>query len=107
MDGISKFDELRRKTDRQLVNLLTRKLDSGFAICASIGSAAEPSAAFAMLQSASHDASRLLSLLGEISPEERDGLRRQVRYLERLIERLEQQFAGGAKGSKLQFATCA
>jgi|GEM_PF-2481227 hypothetical protein len=107
MEGLSKFDELRRKTDREIVNLLNRKLDSGFALCASAGSAAEPSEAWAKAQRAYLEAARLLPLLGGIGPEERDGLRRRVRDLERSIERLERQLARPAEGCQLQLASCA
>jgi len=93
MKGISKFDELRRKTDQELVYLLRRSLETGFAACASIELSADHGAvgaAYARAKRASLNGALLLHMLGETSAAERMRMETQLRCLERIVKRIGQ-----------------
>ena len=89
-----KFDELRRKTDRELVYLLKRNLETGFAACASIALSADHPAAgagYARARRASLDALLLLRMLRETGLGERARFETQLHCLDRIVKRLGQE----------------
>ena len=91
MEAICKFDELRRKTDRELVHLLKRNLEVGFVACASIALSADHPAAgagYARARRAALDGLLVLHMLRETGPGERARLETQLRCLERIVKRL-------------------
>lgn len=88
MKSLSKFDELRLKTDRELINLATHELDLGFhAALEALNSAGHSASAEDCLPPYAH-ASRLIYLLSESSAEERNGLQSRLEHLQVMVDAL-------------------
>ncbi len=91
MPGLSKFDELRRKTGNELLKLLNDDLDLGLAAARDALKPANDAAAkrsYTQAKRAHAEASRLLPLAYEIADEERIGLQLRLNRLSLMIEAL-------------------
>jgi hypothetical protein len=91
VNEISKFDELRLKTDGELVQLAAHQLDLGIrAACEALNSADNPAHADGYLpaQDAYLNASRLIRLLSEISADQRRVLELRLEHLRVMVEAL-------------------
>ncbi len=90
MIAVSKFDELRMKTERELVQLVERELDVGMREARQVPEAETPALAeehFLTAQRAYAEVSRLIPLVEETSDVRRQ-LEEQVRYFGKMIDGL-------------------
>jgi len=92
MNGLSKFDELRIKTDRQLLQLLNNELDGGLgAACETLGSADDPAFTkerYVKAKRAYTEVLRLMRVAYEITEDERNRLESRLNRLRRILEGL-------------------
>lgn len=92
MAELSKFDELRIKTEEQLVQLINNELDLGIREASqalrSADSWADAEECYRRAQRAYAEAPRLISLVAEITEEERGTLEARLKYLREMLEGL-------------------
>lgn len=92
MTAITKFDELRLKTNRQLIRLLNRELDLGICYAQRALKAADRRASveryYAPARSAHAEAARLILLAEDIDHDERRQIESRLQRLWEMIEPL-------------------
>ena len=92
MNGISKFDQLRIKTDRELLQLLTNELDHGLTVACealmSIDGGVSVEESYAKAKRAYTEASRWLCLIREITARERAKLELNLSRLRAILKGL-------------------
>lgn len=92
MTGLSKFDELRTKTDRQVIQLIRNALDTGLRnaqkalLCADDWVVAE--VCYRKARAAYADTGRLIRLIGAAPPGERAELESEFEHLGRMLHSL-------------------
>jgi hypothetical protein len=91
MNGLSKFDQLRIKTDRELIQLANHQLDFGFRAALEALNSADNSATadgYLRAREVCASVSRLILLLSENGADERQRMQSRLEHLQVMVEAL-------------------
>jgi hypothetical protein len=88
MRSLSKFDQLRLKTDRELIELITHELDLGFRAALEALNSGDHSPSAENYLPTDENVIRLISLLSESSADERNWLQSRLEHLRVMVRAL-------------------